>query len=274
MPKRVESPSSINTYFQCPRKYYYHYILSLPGKESIATIAGKALHSTIESFFSINAERLNSKKIEQELKQKLLEIFLIKWQDAIPILSKLDSDKYEIQSYYQESLEMLENFIDNFFKKIEPFMNGNTFAEAFNKFKPKTEVFIQSNEMNIRGFIDAIHETDGEVYILDYKTSRKEEFSPEYRRQLAIYSCLYLKEFNKLPHKVGLLFLRSGTEMALDVENELLNEGKLACEHVQARTAGENIEEYPRNVTPLCKWRTGQCDYYEVCFNQKSLEEF
>ena len=27
----------------------------------------------------------------------------------------------------------------------------------------------------------------------------------------------------------------------------------------------EDIIDYERNVTPLCKWRTGQCDFYEVC---------
>jgi len=274
MPKRVESPSSINTFYQCPRKYYYHYILGLPTKESIATLAGKTIHAVLEDFFDIKVENLKPSNIEHELKQKLLNVFVLKWQDAIPELSKLNIDKREIQQYYQESLEMLGNFLDNFFAKITPLINSSTFAETFEKFKPTREIFIQSNELNVRGYIDAIHETNGEIYILDYKTSKKDLVSPEYRRQLAIYACLYMAKYEKIPHRVGILFLRHGTEQVIDVADELLNEGKIACEHIQKKTESSEMDDYQRNISPLCKWRNGECDYYRICFGQKNLEEF
>ena len=35
MPKRVQSPSSISTYKQCPRKYFYQYVLKLPTQGNI-----------------------------------------------------------------------------------------------------------------------------------------------------------------------------------------------------------------------------------------------
>ena len=46
---RVQSPSSIITYRQCPRKYYYHYIENLPTKPSIHTIRGKIVHSVLQA---------------------------------------------------------------------------------------------------------------------------------------------------------------------------------------------------------------------------------
>ena len=48
---RIESPNSINTFKQCPRKYFYSYKAQLPRKDSIHTIAGKAVHETLEYLF-------------------------------------------------------------------------------------------------------------------------------------------------------------------------------------------------------------------------------
>ena len=56
---RVESASSINTYFHCPRQYYYSYKLELPRKDSIATITGKAMHTTLERFYKLNLIGIN-----------------------------------------------------------------------------------------------------------------------------------------------------------------------------------------------------------------------
>jgi ATP-dependent helicase/DNAse subunit B len=60
MPKRVQSPSSINTYNQCPRKYYYQYILKLPTRPSIHLVRGNIAHSVLEDFFSITHLTLES----------------------------------------------------------------------------------------------------------------------------------------------------------------------------------------------------------------------
>ena len=54
MAKRVESPSSINTFLQCNRKYYYQYIEKLPTKPSIHTVRGNIAHSTLENFYALD----------------------------------------------------------------------------------------------------------------------------------------------------------------------------------------------------------------------------
>jgi CRISPR/Cas system-associated exonuclease Cas4 (RecB family) len=50
MPKKYQSPTSINTYLRCPRKYYLRYIKGLKSKPSIHLIRGKAVHETIAQF--------------------------------------------------------------------------------------------------------------------------------------------------------------------------------------------------------------------------------
>ena len=58
MARKFESPSSINTYKQCPRKYYYTYITKYPTLPSIHLIRGNVAHSALEHFYDISNEHL------------------------------------------------------------------------------------------------------------------------------------------------------------------------------------------------------------------------
>ena len=48
---RMLSPSQINTFLSCRRKWFYRYIMELPDEDSFATARGRAVHSTLEHFF-------------------------------------------------------------------------------------------------------------------------------------------------------------------------------------------------------------------------------
>ena len=56
----MQSPSSINTYKQCPRKHFYQYILNLPTKPSIYLIRGSIVHEVLEKFFDIKRQNSNT----------------------------------------------------------------------------------------------------------------------------------------------------------------------------------------------------------------------
>ena len=58
--KRVQSPSSINTYFQCPRKYYYIYNMKLKTSPSIHLVRGLVAHKVLENFFTIQPEAIET----------------------------------------------------------------------------------------------------------------------------------------------------------------------------------------------------------------------
>ena len=45
MARKYHSPSSINTYLRCPRKYFYRYIRKLKDKPSIHLIRGCVFRS-------------------------------------------------------------------------------------------------------------------------------------------------------------------------------------------------------------------------------------
>ncbi len=271
---RVESPSSINTYNMCKRKYFYSYKLNLPKTESISTLTGKAVHDALENFFKIDISQINKSNYDLILKQNLMNLFNNAWTKALPELLKLENDKETIRYYYQESMYMLQNFIEDFLSTLSSIINGSTFQEAFNKLKPKTEIYLYSEKHNVQGYVDAILEINDEIYIIDYKTSSRDDITEDYKLQLAIYAMMFQEKYDKLPTKIGLHFLRHGTKKYVEINEKLLEEAKKECQLIQLNTKSNDIKDYEKNPGPYCKWKDGQCSFYEQCYGVKKLEDY
>lgn len=272
---RIESPNSINTYELCPRKYYYTYKLKLPRKKSIAMITGKAVHDCLERFYSISLEGINEENYIFEFKQVLFNLFNESWAKAVPSLLKLEDDKDTIRDYYEQSLDMLNNFLVHVVDKVNgSIKEGLDVVRAFLKLRPKTEIYFVSEKYRVQGYVDAIHEDGDEITIIDYKTSKRDYISDEYKRQLAIYALLHYEMFGSYPKKVGLFFLRHGTEKIINVDEGLIEMAKEVCCEIHTKTVSDDIKNYPRSFSILCKWNSGRCDFYDICFEQKSLDDF
>lgn len=269
MAGRMQSPSSINTYKQCPRKYYYSYIEKLPTKPNIHLVLGTIVHETLEEFFShlvqVNGDLANT------LQFHVLNILKQRWDANDKDIQKLDLTAAEIVSYKHESSLMLLNWLQHFIREhLEPELKlGVPFMEAFRKHTPRTEAEFRSEELQVRGFIDAIHEFDGKVHIRDYKTSKNPILSEEYKLQLAIYALLYKREHGKIPDTLGIFFLKHG-ERLLDIDENLLTHADLEIRWAHERTQTNDIKDYDKKPSPLCNY----CDFYDACFKQKELKEF
>ena len=264
---RLESASSINTFNTCKRKYYYSYKLNLPKRESVATLTGKAVHTTLERFFKIDITNINKSNYELELKHYLLNLFNVTWSESLIELLKLENDKETIRKYYTESLFMLQNFLIDFIQELKS--HNMDFSEAFNKLKPKTEVYLSSDKYQVQGYIDCILKMNDQIFIIDYKTSSKDVLSDDYLLQLSIYSLLFNESYGKFPNKVGLHFLRHGTKKFIDVTPDMVANAIKQCELIQINTESDDI-----NPGFYCKWRNGQCSFYDICFGIKKLNDF
>ena len=274
MPFRIQSPSSINTYKQCPRKYYYQYILKLKTLPSIHTARGNIVHSVLEDFFDTPLEEINFKNCEQKLTQRIQELLVLHWNKKKSELDSLSMEPTQLNFYFEESMVMLMNWLQKFLAKARV-VNGSEFDKAFKALTPLRELQYASEERAVRGFIDAIEQFQGETRLMDYKTSKKFDVTNEYRLQLAIYAMLYEEKHGEKPHKVGIYFLKDTGkhEYLIDVDEDLIKLAKLEVEMIHLNTQSLKVEDYPKNITPLCKWSTGQCDFYSPCFTQKLLSE-
>tara|TARA_Y100000310_G_scaffold89923_1_gene87128 strand:- start:81031 stop:81852 length:822 start_codon:yes stop_codon:yes gene_type:complete len=267
MAKRVQSPSSVNTFKQCKRKYYYNYIEKLPSLPNIHQVRGNIAHSTLEDFFDINISDFNDDNYPLKFQAVTQKLFVHQWNKYKEKLNGLNLTKDKLAFYFEETMLMLMNWTKQFIAELTQVKNEKNISlqEAFQILTPIREQEFRSEQHGVRGFIDAIKHVEEEVHIIDYKTNARFEFKDSIKLQLAIYCLLYEELHGKLPNKVGIFFLRHKLKM-INVDPELLTLARRELELVHGHTAlCEDIEDYPQTVTGLCKWRTGQCDFYNVC---------
>lgn len=272
----MQSPSSINTYFQCPRKYYFIYNLKMPTSPSIHLVRGSVAHLVLENLFEIVPEVFTD-NFQTEMQVVVLELFKKYWNESSQDLAKVGLLPEELDKYYQETQLMLLNWLKGFIYKIDKLIvSGMSFIDAWKKLKPETEIEYRSEELFVRGYIDAIEKHDGEkegIRLMDYKTSKRPHITKEYRLQLGIYALMYELKHGIRPDKVGIYFLKEN-EQVLDVDDDLIQNAKFMIEQIHMSTDGvDDLESYPRNETPLCKWSSGQCDFYDYCFKGKKIPD-
>jgi ATP-dependent exoDNAse (exonuclease V) beta subunit len=84
------------------------------------------------------------------------------------------------------------------------------FVEFWETFKPKlveTEVHLFSDELKVAGTCDLIVEIDGELWLLDIKTSN--QIHSTYELQTSIYTQCYKECYGKKIQRQGILWLKS-----------------------------------------------------------------
>jgi RecB family exonuclease len=267
MAKRLESPSSINTFIQCPRKYYYQYIQKLPTKDNIYTIRGNVAHSVLENFFDTDLTDVNLENCEKKFKKILLDLLVKHWQEAEERFATLNLSKDETRFYFEETMFMVMNWANRFIKRLKErtAKNEASLQQAFKELTPIREQEYVSEKHSVRGFIDAIHDHDDQIQIIDYKTSSSFDLKESMMLQLGIYALLYEQKHGLKPNKVGISFLREKLKM-VNVTEELIKNAEQQIEAIHAHTSmTEDIYDYPKKISPLCKWRNGQCDFYDYC---------
>ncbi|HII72790.1 TPA: PD-(D/E)XK nuclease family protein, partial [Candidatus Woesearchaeota archaeon] len=195
MPKRVQSPSSINLFKQCPRRYFYQYILKYPTKQNIHCIRGNIVHTALEKFYDVRPETLDPLALKKDLAGTLKQLFDYTWRSQKKALNTLGLSPEELQFYYDDSVQQLANWLNHYFRDLDKEMKQSDFVSAWNRLKPHArELEFKDLDLGVRGFIDVIHKDGEDVMVVDYKTSKKFDITPEYRLQLGIYALLYKKQ--------------------------------------------------------------------------------
>lgn len=261
MGKRVQSPSSIKTYKQCPRKYYYTYIEKLPLPPNIHQVRGNITHSVLEHFFDIDTTQMDLGDYKHKMKLAIQEGLVREWQNYKEQLIEVGVTKEEELHYFEDTLFMLFNWAEQFFERIEK--EEGSITQRFRKLTPIREQEYRSEKLMIRGFIDAIEDRSGSITLMDYKTNKTFNID-DHMLQLAIYSLLYMEKHGSMPSKVGIYFLKD-KEQLIDVDKKLVEMAKKEVRAIHLLTKTDHIDDYPRRISPLCKWSTGQCEHYDVC---------
>jgi CRISPR/Cas system-associated exonuclease Cas4 (RecB family) len=268
MAPRIQSPSSINYYKMCPRCYYYRYIkkVQLPG--SIHLLRGNLVHNALEDFFKVGITSIHKEHYEMELNIILQSLFKTKWDEAKSELDELGLNEKQQQFYFQESVNMINNWFARLISRVNRRAERTNLEESFNTFKPLTEEYYESKTHMVRGYIDAIEHIEGATTLIDYKTSKRDHMSEEYKLQLAIYALMYEDKHGTKPASVGIDFLRHGIRY-LEVNQELVDHAVKECKLIQEKTQTENIEDYQKSGHIFC-----ECSKYEEILEKTTLDQF
>ena len=239
MTTKFLSPTSINTYLRCPRKYYLKYIKGLKEKPSIYLIRGKAVHNSIARFHQIDAKSFND---FEEMKIEILSLFNLAWVEQEEEIRKLRLPEEVLDEYYYESAEMLIGWLKRHIKAV---MNGQR--------KPETEVKLFSQTHRLMGIIDAIYKQNGKVSLTDYKTSKKDELTQDIKIQMAIYALLYKENYGALPDTISVDFLKHERATGFKVTDEFTDHAIKVCKDIHERTTSKQEEDYPCKCGGWCE---------------------
>ncbi|MFR6141995.1 MAG: PD-(D/E)XK nuclease family protein [Finegoldia sp.] len=250
------SPTQLETYFECPMKFYFRYYLKLkPQVKSRQLDIGTILHNTLEEFYGINISQIKDAidgKCELDLSSldSLLKNSFEKFG--------LNTDIKENEFDYDKYLFKLKDFIK------EDIYNNRQEAEKFYPYKLE-EDFIVSLDENTKfiGRIDRVDKTDsGKIRLIDYKLSQNsfrkaKDLAKNKGFQFAIYSSygnVVSCKYKSIKDNEEYEYLQSINKDELD---EIMNE--------KVKEFRENIRNKRLFIKANDYNSCNYCDYNKIC---------
>jgi len=231
----------IDDYLTCPLKYKYVHILRVPVLRDQAVIYGAALHRAVQAY---NSRRVQGQTMSIE---ELIDAFEDHWVNEGFI-----SREHE-ERRLREGREALARF-----RAFADVSEPPSFVEK--KFR------FQLGQDAVTGFLDRVDERDGEVVIIDYKTSlvrdqKEADKDARESQQLALYALAYREVNGRLPDRVELHFLTPGGVVVGQAQKR---ERELERVTERIRGAAGGIRAGLFQATPS-QWVCGFCAFRTIC---------
>ena len=233
---RILSPTAINTYLSCPRKFYLRYIKKLKTRPSIHLIRGSVVHRVLERF----AKEWDPNG-GQDAAQMLLGMFERQWQAADAQLKALGLPEVELINFQRESRLMLLHFC--------------FWLKRHNMWPPeRTEMRLVSKKLGLMGIVDAIYRIGDRAVLLDYKTSKRADITPDIERQAALYAAMYQDFFGQPPEEVWIHFLAFDQDpVVIQVDDQLIQYARILTQSMHQRTQSTLETDYPCTCGGWCE---------------------
>ena len=239
------SHRQVDDYETCPLYYKYVHILRVPIMRYHAVVYGSALHKAVQEYFRRKCEnrRMNV--------QELLSVFESAWV----------SEGFLTREHEEQRFEAGKTAMRRFFEEEEARGCVPAYVEK--------EFCFLVDKNRIIGRWDRVDESDGEVRIIDFKSSEVRTQKDADRKtkdslQLQIYALAYKKTFHRLPDYVELRFLETGL-----VGRHAVDEDDLAEAEERIREAARGIRARKFDAAPgylSCKY----CAYSSICPDSKN----
>jgi len=265
---RIHSHSSLGSFENCPRQYWYQYIGKPPVErvDTIEAFLGTCVHGTLETLYRL---RLRGRVLSQEEALDAFESAWAKgWSDTIRVVS----EELKAGDYKRAGREALASY----YRRHAPFDQATTLrleARVIFDLDPRWSLPPASigggddSRYRMQGYVDRIaRRGDGTYEIHDYKTSSHlpTQAEADEDRQLALYQ-IGLQGMWKDVEAVDLIwhYVRFDTDLVSHRTPEQLQGVREACIKViiDIESRGREEEGFPTNPSALCPW----CDFRAIC---------
>ena len=240
------SPSSINTFRQCPLRYKFSRIDKLPEPPTEASLMGNFVHEVLEELYAADPD-LRDQDLARKFARKLWDE---KYLDMV--------DGYVHPSKYNDFRWNAWFCIENLFKLEKP---SETELDGI-EFEVNTTI----EGVRVKGFIDrfVVDETDGMIVVSDYKTGKVP--SPKWEEdkffQLSVYAASMASMEVGDVKRIELLYLKKPTVISRQITQQRLND---AVETIVQTKKGIDERCESGNFEPvksvLCNW----CTFKSTC---------
>lgn len=239
--------SRMMTYEQCPKKYFYEYILKLtpePQYPAYGTLGSKA-HQVIEDFYNHVTIPCDPSDEFDSLIGRLYEHHFS-----------------DIEDYKKNMLNGLINFLEMEVDRYHSLENKDLFIPKHNELYIKSEI----TGIPFSGRIDAIYQNeDGTLTAVDYKFTGSNSIGKEQKHQAGVYSILLEKELKIKFNSFDFWFLRHKNKAIRSVKmtEKLINDTTQNVNNVS-----QEIDKMDFQYKPdyLCRF----CSYQNLCLEERS----
>jgi RecB family exonuclease len=252
-------PTQLQTYQQCPRKFFYSRDKEIRAKYAKASPAmhlGNAVHDALQAFFDISKVSIPDRTYD-----RLCNLFREAWAGrgvyARNLYKQTEAreqafakDRATEKAWGEKGLNILYRFFQTADVAAVPLT-----AEQFH------EVML-APDVTLGGKIDRIDRLpDGRLVVLDYKTGKppRDQAPDALARddlQLAAYAVLVTKKFRGKVARCDYLFLDHELRLGYEPTDDLLaiKEAEITaiCRKI---LADETFEPTPNNLCPWCEYK-------------------
>jgi len=168
------SPSQVNTYLECPTRWYFKYLADLPDPAGSALAVGKAVDNSLSYYFRAKAEGIEVPPSD------VLDAVDTAWADEEVITQFFDNENAD--ELHQLCRRLVESYLTQMAPKIQPALIDGV---------PAVQLPVSGEiaDVKVRGYIDILT-ADGTV--IDFKTKRDKPYgiTADHMLQVTTYSML------------------------------------------------------------------------------------
>jgi putative RecB family exonuclease len=248
---RKFSPSKLDVYKNCPRRYQYRYVDHIArARKTPETVVGVAVHAAFEEMYQL----VSGGKMPPlaDVQATYGKSFDAQWDDTIV----LKDERFTRDNWRKVGSDCVEMY----YASHAPFTEDRTVAVEKRVGFP---IVAEGQEYRIEGFVDRLAlAPDGAFEIHDYKTAKslpgQEKADADW--QLALYELAVRREWpDARDVRLKWHYVRHGK--TLTSTRDAAARERLLADVAATVAAIKRDHEFAPNPGPLCDW----CEYRDLC---------